>query len=217
MALRGVCCRTTTASRPGSRPTLGSGGTSIRLPSIPITGRSRLSPASNPPWLRSRPWALCSRGHGRRPRHHLHKVLPRFATHRLRVGSVWRRQDLSSRRRGHLLRHCRRQRVEPARKRHSVRPTATDRWGSLNSITNFYSTQEISLPRRRAAASSLTPIRRASPHSSPGRRRNRSHLHEFQVSIRLPVQFFRAAAVTRPDNTDDGVCWRAFAPTATFS
>ncbi len=31
---------------------------------------------------------------------------------------------------GHLLRHCRRQRVEPARQRHSVRSAATDRRGS---------------------------------------------------------------------------------------
>ena len=40
--------RTTTASRPASRPTWASAGTSIRLPSMPITGRRRLFPASNP-------------------------------------------------------------------------------------------------------------------------------------------------------------------------
>jgi hypothetical protein len=102
--------RTTTASRPVSRPISDSAGTSIRLPWMLITGRRRLFPASNPPFSSGRAGRRAvPRGQGHRSRHHQHAVRPHFASCRFCMGSVWGRQDLGSRRSGHLLRLLQRQ------------------------------------------------------------------------------------------------------------
>ena len=77
-------------------------------------------------------------GPGRRSRHNHHEIPSYCATCRFCMGPVWGRQNRISRRRGRLLRHHQRQRVEPARQRRTVRHTSDLR--SLNSITNIYST-----------------------------------------------------------------------------
>jgi len=97
------------------------GGTSIHLPRKPMTGRSRLFPASNPLSQRQPRSAWYSLGQRRRSRHRQHVVLPHFASSRYCMGSVWRRKNLHSQRSGHLLRQPQWKRMEPARKRHAVR------------------------------------------------------------------------------------------------
>jgi hypothetical protein len=112
-------------------------------------------------------------------------VLPCFAANRLRVGPVWGRQDRDSRRRGHLLRHHQRQRVEPARQRRTVRHSQT--FGPQPSLTNIYGgPADNFLNTVLAEVSSRTPIRPAARNSS--RTPHRSHQHRNEISLHLPVQ-----------------------------
>jgi len=94
-ALRGVCAGQATGSRHGSRSTLDSGGTSIRLPSTPMTGHRRLFSGqpilllftSTNSVVAARPGVPWDSGI--RSRHHQHAVQPHFASCRFCIRSVW--------------------------------------------------------------------------------------------------------------------------------
>ena len=143
-----------------------------------------------------------------RSRHHLYEIPSSCAASRFRMGPKWGRQNRISRRRGRLLWHYQRQRVEPARQRRAIRHTSGLRSSQFD-YQYLLDTGRLSLHRTWwgylpvrlfAKRSEILPVGLC-----------REHRQERAISLHLPVQRVGAATIARPDEFDGRVCRHALA------